>query len=436
MPKRERLFNKGFLALVITQLFGAVNDSVLKQVLILAVASGGIWQSQFGEGGQGYVALCLTIPFILFSGIAGQIADRISKRKITIAAKIVEVGIAMIALGAFLAGNLWAGLAALILLAIQSAFFGPAKYGMIPELVTDGNLSQANAAINMFTNLAVIGGSLFAGTIYQTYATGFPGDDPSASIDSSVLWIPGIIFVVIALIGLIPSLFLPKLKSFNTNLKIDFNPFRPYVIALKEMSHNSLLIVALAWSFFYLIGMIALLLIPDFAGEDLLNIPAEKNNLLIGVLAISIGLGSVVAGLISGKHIEPRLIPAGAIGMTICLSLIGLVPVQFNTIAALIGGAGFFAGFYIVPLQALLQRLAPPGERGRFLGTANALSFVFSSIGALLVPVMLGEHLMHLPANRAFLVCGAISTLGTGILLWRIRELIADPKLRKATPLT
>ena len=57
MPKRERLFNKGFLALVITQLFGAVNDSVLKQVLILAVASGGIWQSQFGEGGQGYVAL-------------------------------------------------------------------------------------------------------------------------------------------------------------------------------------------------------------------------------------------------------------------------------------------------------------------------------------------------------------------------------------------
>jgi MFS family permease len=436
MPKSERLFSRGFLALLVTQLFGAVNDSVLKQVLILAVASGGIWQSKFGEGGQGYVALCLTIPFILFSGIAGQIADRTSKRKIAILAKMIEVVIAVIALAAFLGGNFWACLGALILLAIQSAFFGPAKYGMIPELVSDRNLSQANGSINMFTNLAVIGGSLLAGSVYKYYATGFSGDKLIGTMESSALWLPGILFVVIALIGLIPSFFIPKLKSFHADLQIDFNPIRPYVKALKEMSRSSLLVVALAWSFFYLIGMIALLLIPDFAGENLLNIPEDKNNLIIGILGISIGLGSVVAGLISGKHIEPRLIPIGAIGMTIFFFLIGLAPVEFMTIAALIGGAGFFAGFYIVPLQALLQHLSPQGERGRFLGTANALSFVFSSIGALLVPFMRGRNFMHLPANHAFLVCGVISTIGTGILLWHMRRLLADPKLRRAAPIS
>jgi acyl-[acyl-carrier-protein]-phospholipid O-acyltransferase/long-chain-fatty-acid--[acyl-carrier-protein] ligase len=79
VSKSNRLFNRGFCALLITQFFGAINDSVLKQVIILAVASGGVWANQLGEGGQAYVALCLTIPFILFSGIAGQIADRISK---------------------------------------------------------------------------------------------------------------------------------------------------------------------------------------------------------------------------------------------------------------------------------------------------------------------------------------------------------------------
>jgi MFS family permease len=429
VSKPNRLFNKGFCALLLTQLFGAVNDSVLKQIIILAVASGGIWANQLGDGGQAYVALCLTIPFILLSGIAGQIADRISKSRIAVWAKLAEVGIAAVALGAFFAGNMWACLGALVLLAIQSAFFGPAKYGMIPELVEDRHLSQANGTINMFTNLAVIGGTLVAGRIYTSYVSGFPSDDPSSIVNPAMLWIPGVTFVVIAIIGLIPSLFLPKLKSFDQSLPIDFNPFRPYMQALREMSRSSLLLVALAWAFFYLLGMMALLVIPDFSG--LLDISPEKNNNLLGVLGITIGLGSLVAGLISGKHIEPRLIPVGAIGMTFFFLCLGLVPMSFWAVAGLLGGAGFFAGFYIVPLQSLLQHLSPADERGRFLGTANALSFVFSSVGAVLVRVFRKDF--ELPANQVFLVIGGLAIVGTGLLLWRIRKLLTDPSLRKST---
>lgn len=408
-----------------TQFFGAINDSVLKQVIILAVASGGIWANQLGDGGQAYVALCLTVPFILFSGIAGQVADRISKSRITVLAKITEVGIAAIALGAFFDGSLWACLGAMVLLATQSAFFGPAKYGMIPELVDRKNLSQANGSINMFTNLAVIGGTLAAGKVYTSYASAFPGG--GSVMDPSMLWIPGIVLVVIAIIGLLPSLLIPKLKSFDQSLPIDFNPFRPYVHALKDMARSHLLLVALAWSFFYLLGMMALLVLPDFSA--LLQITPEMNNNLLGVLGITIGIGSVAAGLISGKHIEPRLIPVGAIGMTVFFILLGLVPLGFLTVALLLGAAGLFAGFYIVPLQSLLQHLSPPDERGRFLGTANALSFVFSTIGAVLVRVFRND--LEMPANRVFLVIGALAILGSGVLLWRIRSLLVDPSLRK-----
>lgn len=425
MSRPNRLFNKGFSALLVTQLFGAINDSVLKQVIILAVASGGIWANQLGDGGQAYVALCLTVPFILFSGIAGQVADRISKSRITVLAKITEVGIAAIALGAFFDGSLWACLGAMVLLATQSAFFGPAKYGMIPELVDRKNLSQANGSINMFTNLAVIGGTLAAGKVYTSYASAFPGG--GSVVDPSMLWVPGIVLVVIAIIGLLPSLLIPKLKSFDQSLPIDFNPFRPYVHALKDMARSHLLLVALAWSFFYLLGMMALLVLPDFSA--LLQITPEMNNNLLGVLGITIGIGSVVAGLISGKHIEPRLIPVGAIGMTVFFILQGLVPLGFLTVALLLGAAGLFAGFYIVPLQSLLQHLSPPDERGRFLGTANALSFVFSTIGAVLVRVFRND--LEMPANRVFLVIGALAILGSGVLLWRIRDLLADPSLRK-----
>lgn len=410
-----------------TQLFGAINDSVLKQVIILAVASGGIWANQLGDGGQAYVALCLTVPFILLSGIAGQVADRISKSRITVLAKIAETGIAALALGAFLAGSLWACLGAMILLAVQSAFFGPAKYGMIPELVEEEHLSKANGSINMFTNLAVIGGTLAAGKVYTSYSSGVPGEGGGASFNPAMLWVPGVVLIVIAIVGLMPALLIPKLKSYDKSLPIDINPFRPYRQALEEMAQSSLLLVALAWAFFYLIGMMALLVLPDFSG--LLQISPEKNNNLLGVLGITIGVGSVVAGLISGKHIEPRLIPVGAVGMTVFFILLGVLPLGFWMVAGLLGAAGFFAGFYIVPLQSLLQHLSPPGERGRFLGTANALSFVFSTIGAVLVRIFRND--LGIPANQVFIAIGGLSILGTGLLLWRIRKLLVDPSLRR-----
>lgn len=414
---------------MVTQFFGAINDSILKQVIILAVASGGIWADQLGDGGQAYVALCLTIPFILFSGIAGQIADRVSKSRITILAKIAEVGIAVLALGIFFAGSLWGCLAVMILLATQSAFFGPAKYGMIPELVNQKHLSQANGSINMFTNLAVIGGTLAAGKVYTSYSSGFSSGESKAAVDPAMLWIPGVVLIFIAIVGLLPSLLIPKLKSMGQPRPIDLNPFRPYAKALKEMAQSHLLLVALAWSFFYLLGMMALLVLPDFS--ELLQITPEMNNNLLGVLGITIGIGSVIAGLISGKHIEPRLIPVGALGMTIFFILLGLVPPSFWTVALLLGAAGLFGGFYIVPLQSLLQHLSPPDERGRFLGTANALSFVFSSIGAILVRFFRND--MEMPANKVFLVIGTLAILGSGVLLWRIRALLIDPSLGKST---
>ncbi|MDD4786848.1 MAG: hypothetical protein PHO07_06705, partial [Pirellulales bacterium] len=111
------LFSRGFLSLLGTQFLGAANDNVLKQVLVFMVATG-IWSGSLaegglGEGGQSLPALCLTIPFILFSGMAGQLADRFSKRLVMVAVKIAEVPIALLALVGLLAQNLWITLAAL-----------------------------------------------------------------------------------------------------------------------------------------------------------------------------------------------------------------------------------------------------------------------------------------------------------------------------------
>lgn len=410
--------NRGFVALTLTQFLGAVNDNLLKGVLSFAVASGGIWAGQLGDGGQSYVGLCLTVPFILLSGFAGQIADRTSKRKVTVLVKLAEIGIALVGLAAFLAGNLWLALATMLLLAIQSSFFGPAKYGMIPELVGDARLSQANGTINMFTNIAVIVGTLASGPVYSAFHPDSGAAQP---------WVPGATLLAVAFAGFAVCLLLPRLKAMDPGVRLSFNLVDTYWTALREMGRSSLLLVAIAWAGFYLIGMLALLILPDY--RDLLDVTPTKASYLLGTLGIAIGIGSVAAGLISGKHIEPRLIPVGAVGMSVFFALLGLLPLHYGTVAGLLAGAGLFAGFYIVPLQALLQHLSPAGERGRFLGTANALSFVASTVGSLIF--LAARKNLGIPSNRVFLICAGLAFIGSGVLLWRMRRLITDPSIRR-----
>ena len=79
---------RGLFALNVTQLCGAANDNVLKQLLIFGLAAGGVWSEKLGEGAQAYGSLCLAIPFVLFSGFAGQFSDRFSKRDVSIVVKL------------------------------------------------------------------------------------------------------------------------------------------------------------------------------------------------------------------------------------------------------------------------------------------------------------------------------------------------------------
>lgn len=418
MATEQRLFNRGFLSLLSTQFLGAANDNILKQILVFMIATG-IWSGSLaegglGDGGQSLPALFLTIPFILLSGLAGQLADRYSKRNVMLAVKIAEVPIAVLALVGLLTQSLWITLGALLLLAVQSSFFGPAKYGVVPEIVGSERLSQANGMLNMFTNIAVIAGSLAAGPLCALY-------DPDPGKGSNPLLLaPGAALVVVAVLGLLSILTMPKLPAANPTLKIKFDPIRTYTRSIRDMG-SALLSVTIAWAGFYMVGMIALLIVPEY--ENLLPIGYTGTSLLIGLLGVTIAISSVAAGFLSGRTIRPQLIPFGAAGMAVCFVMLGLLEPTITSVSTLIALAGLSAGFYIVPLQALLQKLSPDDERGRFLGTANAMSFLASSAGAGLYWLLSGP--MSLAPNRAFLACGALAILGTAVGTIQLRRLLA-----------
>lgn len=429
---KSNLVKRGFLALIATQFFGAANDNILKGVLIFMLVDG-TWRGQMGAGGQGYANVLFTLPFILLSGYAGRFADRNSKRFVTVLVKFLEIPIALIALVGFLVGSLWITLLALVALACQSAYFGPAKYGMIPELVENRDLSRANGTINMMTNLAVIIGTLASGKIADLYN---PLPQGNAPVAEPQLWLPGIVMACLAIVGLCSALLLPRLRSGDKSIRYERNPFGTYISAIKAMWGTSLLIVMFAWAYFYFLAGLALLMIPEYTVVlEKYQVTRSEISWLLGVMGVAIGIGSVFAGIISGHAIRPRLIPVGAIGLTVFFALLGLIPptlpdmppytrILFSPIAICIFGAGVSAGFYIIPLQAMLQRLTPPNELGRFLGTANGVSFTFLLLSSLFYPLI--RPMFTTPGGaehpeKIFLVASVLMIAGLIFFVWRAR---------------
>lgn len=419
--------HRDFWSLIWTQFFGAVNDNILKVVLVFTILYG-FWEGKLGQGeqAQSYVNYLFTIPFILLSGYAGTFADRNSKNNVVLWVKIAEIPIAIVAAIGFWTQNVWIALMALGALSFQSSYFGPAKYGMIPEIVKSRDLSRANGLINMMTNIAVIVGTLMAGQIATYYS---PNAEKVADGAAPILWLPGSVMILVAVAGLVAALFLPKLEPGNKTVQYNLNPIGTYVSSLKEIAGTPLFTVMFAWSFFYFLSGLALSILPEYAG--LLKIDPDEAAVLLGVLGIAIGIGCVLAGFLSGDAIRPRLVPFGGIGLAVSFLLMGAFPASLPfypetpylrilvcPTALFILGAGISAGFYIVPLQALLQRLTPDDELGRYLGTANGLSWTLLFLAAVLYQI-LRPHFDT--ANQMFIVSSGLMVLGVVFFVWRVK---------------
>ena len=393
---------RGLTALLIAQFMGAANDNILKTLLGFAVVRG-MWEGKLGEGGQGLIALCLFVPFVLFSGWAGPIADRYSKRSISVLMKWIEIPLAIAAGVGFITADFWLAAIAMLLLATQSTFFSPAKYGMIPEIVPEVNVSRANGILNMTTNVAIITGMLIAGIV---------SDQLQNKSDSIIdVWLPGFVLTGVAVTGLVAVVWLPTLKSMEPHTRLPANPFGTYISTGREMCKTPLIRVAIAWALFYLLATIVLLLVTELG--SVLQVSDTKVSYLLASIGISVGIGSLLAGIFSGGRIRLCLSKFSALGMVASLAVAGFVPISYWTMMLCLISLGLSAGLYAVPLQSLMQMLPSPDHRGRVLATSNALSFLFMAVGSLLywaVRVRFGGSPQYI-----FIACAVI-----GVVAWMI----------------
>jgi acyl-[acyl-carrier-protein]-phospholipid O-acyltransferase/long-chain-fatty-acid--[acyl-carrier-protein] ligase len=356
-----------------------------------------MWDGMLGDGGAGIVNQFLTIPFVLLLGYAGQLADRVAKHRQIIATRIAEVPIAMLALVGFWLGNAWIVMAAFILLASESAFFGPAKYGCVPEIVDQDQVNRANGFMTLATNLGILLGVGIGGPLLQFY----PG-------------MVGVVLVGMSVIGLTSSLFMHGLRPIAPGSKFQWTPHGPYVDTLRLVRKTMLWDTMLVWSWFYAAAIVVLAILPEYKVP--LGITETQVSLLLGAIGLGIGIGCLAAGFLSGGRINGRLSVAGGFSTGAIFYLLGVLhpdtlPFPWLLVVLLLLGAS--GGFFLIPLQAILQLCSPPAERARVLATANALSFVLMSVASGIY--WLAASSLDMSPNRASIGCGVLML---GVSAW------------------
>lgn len=366
---------RGFNALVGAQFFGAFNDNLFKQlILILAVLV--LFP---GKDLQGLAFAVFSLPFILFSGIAGDLSERYSKRTIIVWMKVAEIGVMGLGILAFMTMSWTLMLVVLGIMGVQSAFFGPSKYGVIPELVTPKKLVPANGMITMTTFLALLTGQALAGPIMDHFG-------PKA--ESPALWVPGVFCVGFAVIGTLIATRIEPLTPQKPAQRISRNPFGDVFKTIKTLrASKGLFALVLLNSFFWFNSAVLNQAVNGLSKPGYLAIPANQSTELSYLLAtISIGIivGSVLAPRLAKSLGLGKVVFIGAFGMVILqagLLLIGTVFGRENggfwVAIGLLGAIGAIGALGIVSVQAFLQDAPPPGMRGQTFAVNNFMNFTF-----------------------------------------------------------
>ncbi len=400
-PMRTR----GFWSLIATQFQGAFSDNILRNLLLSIIVGMGLARNE-RETFVSVVTVIFSVPFLLFSMLGGWLADRYSKRQITIWTKWMEVSSMALATVGLATHILPLSLAALTLVATQAALFGPSKYGLLPELLPAKRLSWGNGVIELGTFLAIILGTVTGATMAEK----LHGREVYA----------GYGLLALSFIGLLSSLGIDKVPAAAPDKKFQFNLLSDLWQQISFMRRDRALFLAVIGNtYFWFLGSLLFSTIVVY-GPDVLHIGQAKTGYLNATLAVGIGIGSMVAGWLSGNKIEYGLIPLGSIGMTCTGLLLGSTHHGLLGSALLLGSLGFWAGFYAVPVNALIQHRPPEKDKGGIIAASNLLSFVGIALSAGVYYIF--TTFIHLDPRGVILAASVITGAGTVYVLMLLPE--------------
>jgi len=402
---RVGLASTSFVGLLLTQFLVAWNDNMFRWLIVP------VGQNLAGEGNEAMVLsvglACFVLPYLLLAAPAGWLADRFSKRSIIVGCKAAEVAIMSLGMATILWGNLYGMFVMVALMGAQSALFSPAKLGAIPELVRTDKISKANGIFGLVTVLAIVGGTVAGKKLYvlTTADVLAPGHYR--------WWISAAALVGVAAVGLAASLMIRRLRPANPARPFPANAPRQ---TFRDLAHlaaqRPLFLAAVGSAFFWWLGALAQLNV-DLFGQTLLFVSHGRIGVLLGLLALGVGLGSVLAGLLARGRIDLGMVPFGTAVIALAALLLSTVPAGsegnpttggFYLTCAWLVLLGIGGGLFEIPLQAFLQHRSPEKSRGSVMAAYNFL--VFGGMLAVSGLFWVLSSALGLSARYIFLIAG------------------------------
>jgi acyl-[acyl-carrier-protein]-phospholipid O-acyltransferase / long-chain-fatty-acid--[acyl-carrier-protein] ligase len=408
-PTPDSRSSRGFWFLIATQFQGAFNENGLKNLVVFIILATIAHQASRDRLVL-IVGTLFSLPFILFSMAGGFLADRYSKRNVTIGTKCVELAVMLLAMVGLGRHSLALEMAAVFLASTQAALFGPSKYGLLPELLPESKLSWGNGVIELGTFLAVIAGGI-SGAFFADFFQGHQA------------W-SGAIFLAFSACGLLFSLGISKVPAADPRKAFRANPLGDLWKQLQLIHQDRVLWLAILGStYFWFLGALLTANIV-FYGSDVLHTTSTRTGILQAAVAIGIGLGSLAAGYLSSGKVEYGLIPLGSVGMTAFGIWLSIHNLSFNHVLVLLSALGFSAGFFAVPVNALIQHRPDEKAKGGVIAAANLLSFV--GIGGAAGAYYVLQHWARFGPSAIFLSVSIVTIAATGYVLY----LLPDALLR------
>ena len=423
------LRRRRFLPLFSTQFLNAFNDNLFKTAMVLFVVYG-VYDSARAETVFSAVASALFIaPFVIFSAVAGQLADCTDKALLVRRIKAAEIGLMLIGVTGFLLAT--NGIAVetaaipLMLLAlfgtgVQSTFFGPIKYAILPQHLDEGEVLAGTGLVEAGTYIAILGGTIIAGLISPIVAA--------------------ILIPSLSLLGYWTGRQVPPAPPAPSDSRIDWHLWRSSKALMASVMHRRRIRLAIyAISFFWAVGSILVIQFPPLA-KNVLSADKPVASLFLGIFSIGVAIGSVAINLLIKGRVTARFAPVSVLAMGGFVLLFymfsigwrgaadgtyysipewlaqpGAVPILMSLLGIAICG-----GMFVVPLYAFLTTSVSKGEAARIIAANNIVNSLAMVLGGVMA---LALSYLGIPVVEQLLLSAVLCLISA----WLARRLALVP---------
>lgn len=390
---KYKLFAKRrFLPLFLATFLGAFNDNVLRSGLVVLIAYSASKGITLPVRPEILVTICsalLVLPILLFSSIAGPLADKYEKSRLVVFTKIAEVGIMLCVFYGFETRSIYLLMCMLFVSGTHTAFYSPIKFSILPDHLKHGELLAANGFMAAGHYLAILGGLITGGLLVET--------------EGNVI---GAVAVGIAIVGLTASFFVPKSSIAHPEITVSLNIIKGTRGILKNAIYDKIVLRAiLGLSWFLLVGSVYMSQFANYA-QAVVHADNEVYILFLVVFSIGIAAGSVLCDTLLKGEISAKLTPYMALGTAVFTFLMVIATPQ-PMHPGLMGIGEFLAlpahwamlgcmlmvavcgGIYIVPLYTIVQSQSHMQYRSRVMAASNLCDSVFMTVAALVSALLL-----------------------------------------------